>query len=238
MLKIDFHTHSIASGHAINTIYEMIHIAKNKGITHLGITEHGPAMEGAPHSGYFWISDQLTKLQGIDIFLGIESNIINQDGEIDLDKDLLSKQRIVSAGLHKKTPYDNCVNANHTESIINAISNPLVKIITHPYRPEFPTDLEQIFYESYKNDTLLELNNNLFSYTNHLPELIFNYTKLIKLCKKYNYPIIVGSDAHIAEKIGDDTNIKLVQEKLDLPEELIINNHYDTILRYTNSIEV
>jgi putative hydrolase len=237
MLKVDFHTHSIASGHAINTIYEMVHVAKNKGITHLGITEHGPMMEGASHSGYFWISNQLTRLESIEIFLGIEANIINQDGEIDLDKDLLSKQRIVSAGLHKKTPLDDCLNANYTESIMNAISNPSIKIVTHPYRPEFPTDLEQIFHEAYKQDTLLELNNSVFGYAYHLPELIFNYTKLVKLCKKYDFPIIIGSDAHVAEKIGDDTNIKHIQKKLNLPEELIVNNYSEIVLRYTNQIE-
>lgn len=224
MLKIDFHTHSIASGHAINTVYEMINVAKKKGLTHLGITDHGPSMEGSPHDGYFWVSDQLTTLQGIEVFLGIEANIIDQNGTIDLNSELLEKQRVVSAGLHQRTPYEKIKNANYTKSIINAIQNPYVKIITHPYRSEFPTDLEVIFHEAYKNNTLLELNNSLFGYSKYLPELIENYRKMVKLCRKYNYPVIIGSDAHVAEKIGDDSNIRKIQKDLELPEELIINN--------------
>ena len=46
-MKIDLHTHSIVSGHALNTVYEMIAEAKKRGITHLGITEHGPGIECA-----------------------------------------------------------------------------------------------------------------------------------------------------------------------------------------------
>lgn len=234
MLKIDFHTHSIASGHAINTIYEMVSVAKAKGLTHLGITDHGPAMEGAPHDGYFWVSDQLTELQGIKIFLGIEANILNENGDIDLNDDLLKKQSVVSAGLHERTPYQKIKDADHTRSIINAIQNPAIRIITHPYRPEFPTKLEDIFFEAYKNDTLLELNNNLFGYKKHLPELIVNYAKLVALCKKHDFPLIIGSDAHIAEKIGNDYNIRCVQKDLGLPEELIINNYEQKILKYTS----
>ncbi len=48
MLRIDLHTHSIASGHALNTVYEMALVASRIGVTHLGITDHGPSMKGPP----------------------------------------------------------------------------------------------------------------------------------------------------------------------------------------------
>ena len=43
---MDMHTHTIASGHAYNTIYEMARWAASKGVALLGITDHGPRMEG------------------------------------------------------------------------------------------------------------------------------------------------------------------------------------------------
>ena len=43
---LDVHTHTIASGHAYNTIYEMARAAAEKGLELLGITEHAPTMPG------------------------------------------------------------------------------------------------------------------------------------------------------------------------------------------------
>ena len=41
---LDSHTHTLASGHAYNTITEMAQAAADKGLSLLAITEHGPAM--------------------------------------------------------------------------------------------------------------------------------------------------------------------------------------------------
>mgnify|MGYP001658662419 CR=1 FL=1 len=40
---LDLHTHTIMSGHAYNTMQEMIRSASEKGVRLLGITEHAPA---------------------------------------------------------------------------------------------------------------------------------------------------------------------------------------------------
>ncbi len=37
---LDMHTHTVASGHAYNTINEMAHAAARTGLELLGITEH------------------------------------------------------------------------------------------------------------------------------------------------------------------------------------------------------
>lgn len=41
---LDVHTHTIASGHAYNTIMEMAKAGFDKGLKLLGITEHAPMM--------------------------------------------------------------------------------------------------------------------------------------------------------------------------------------------------
>ena len=232
MLTIDLHIHSIASGHALNTVYELAYAAKQKGLTHIGITEHGPSMQGAPHDGYFWISDQLIKLFGINIYLGIEANIIDTNGKLDLGNELLKKQRIVIAGIHEKTPYNQSDVDSNTESIINAMKNPLVKIISHIWRYEFPVNIEEVVKVSYETETLLEINDNLFSRKKNLKELINHYSLLIKLCKKYQIPVILGSDAHIAEKIGSDQNIMKIKQKIGLCDRIIINNKPELLFRY------
>lgn len=50
---LDVHTHTLASGHAYNTIREMAMAASEKGLELLGITEHGVAMPGTCNGFYF-----------------------------------------------------------------------------------------------------------------------------------------------------------------------------------------
>ena len=47
---LDLHTHTLASGHAYNTIMEMAAAAKDAGLQFLGITEHAPQTLSAPQS--------------------------------------------------------------------------------------------------------------------------------------------------------------------------------------------
>ena len=48
-VEIDTHTHTLASGHAYNTMNEMAKAAADKGLKGLAITEHAPEMPGTCH---------------------------------------------------------------------------------------------------------------------------------------------------------------------------------------------
>ena len=43
---IDLHTHTLASGHAYNTLMEMIRVRRNKGLALYGCADHAPSMPG------------------------------------------------------------------------------------------------------------------------------------------------------------------------------------------------
>jgi len=236
MLKTDLHTHSIASGHALNTVYEMVKGAKEKGMGLIGIVEHGPSMEGAPHEGYFWVSDQLDELYGVRVLLGIEANILNERGEIDLNGELLAKQRVVIAGLHARTPYKTNNLESNTVAIIGAMQNPLVKIISHPYRTDFPVDIERVFQEAYKTQTLLELNNQVFTQQASQEGFLETYKRLVDLSKRYGHPLIAGSDAHVAKKIGGDSGIVAACGLIGLTEDMLINNHSEELTKWKKKI--
>ena len=51
---LDLHTHTYASGHAYNTMNEMVLAAKEKGLQLLGITDHAPSMPGTMGLLYFF----------------------------------------------------------------------------------------------------------------------------------------------------------------------------------------
>ena len=43
-IEIDTHCHTIVSGHAYNTLREMVSMAAEKGLAGLAVTEHAPQM--------------------------------------------------------------------------------------------------------------------------------------------------------------------------------------------------
>lgn len=82
-VEIDTHTHTLASGHAYNTINEMAKTAADKGLKGLAITEHAPQMPGTCHLFYFQnLRVVPRKRYGIELLLGTELNIMNEDGEV------------------------------------------------------------------------------------------------------------------------------------------------------------
>ena len=87
---LDVHTHTIASGHAYNTIMEMAKAGFDKGLKLLGITEHAPMMPGTCHAMYFHNLKVVPRTMcGIELMLGAELNILDYDGHIDLDTRVL-----------------------------------------------------------------------------------------------------------------------------------------------------
>ena len=222
-MRVDFHIHSIASGHAINTITEIIEYSYKKKMTHIAITDHGPSMEGAPYEGYFEISELVERnYKGMDIYMGVEANIIGSNGEIDLKEPYIFSQRLISAGLHEKTAYEGKTFQENTEAILSAIERKFIKIITHPWRECYPIDIETVTSAAINNKVLLEINNRIFRRPNSV--LICEYRKMIELVKRKGYYVIVGSDAHRRNDIGNDLNIRKLEKELGLIPEIVINN--------------
>ena len=104
----DLHTHTIASGHAYSTIKEMAIAAEEKGIRLLGITEHSKGMPGSCQDIYFSnlrVVDR--KIGEVALAMGVELNIIDYDGNVDMDRSLLrSEERRVGKECRSRwSPY-------------------------------------------------------------------------------------------------------------------------------------
>ena len=82
---LDLHTHTIASGHAYNTMNEMIAAAKLRGLEIYGITEHAPRMNGSCTEMYFQNFRILPREKdGMTVLHGVELNILDAEGHVDL----------------------------------------------------------------------------------------------------------------------------------------------------------
>ncbi|MCG7586021.1 PHP domain-containing protein, partial [Photobacterium sp. OFAV2-7] len=100
--SVDTHTHTISSGHAYSTLLENAEAAASKGLSLFCVTDHAPSMPGAPHFWHFANQRVLPRfLHGVGILRGIEANVLNQDGEIDIDPRISSQLDWVIGSLHE-----------------------------------------------------------------------------------------------------------------------------------------
>ena len=89
---LDLHTHTIASGHAYNTLYEMAQAAADNGLAVYGCSEHAPSMPGTCHEFYFTNFKVLPRvIRGVPVLMGAELNILDFEGHVDLDEYYLKR---------------------------------------------------------------------------------------------------------------------------------------------------
>ncbi len=232
---LDVHTHTIASGHAFSTLHEMVMAASEKGIELLGITEHAPGIPGTCAPIYFRNLHVVPrKMYGVELLLGAELNIIDYRGTIDLDEEYLRMLDIKIAGIHSLCYNPGTVEEN-TAAMLGAIRNPHIHIISHPGDGTATVDFEPIVLASKEYHTLLEINNSslnparkkLFARTNNLT--------ILRLCKKYEVPVILGSDAHISFDIARYDHIHELLRETEFPEGLIMNDKVERFKRFIES---
>lgn len=222
-ILVDLHTHTIASGHAFSTLKENIDEAKKKGLRILGTSDHANSMPGAPDDFFFENYKIINEeINSVRILKGIEANILDYEGKIDVQGKMRQAVDYVIASLHS-----HCIESGskeeNTDAIIGAMDNPVVKIIGHPDDGRFPLNYERLVKAAKKTGVILELNNASLMKSSARENTENNMLTLIKLIKKNDMPIILGSDSHIYYNVGRfDEIMKLIQAQ-GLPEELIMN---------------
>ena len=212
----DLHIHSIASGHAFNTINEIIQYATNNGYSMIGISEHGPNMERAPHTGYFEMLYRLPHQFGtLKTLYGCEANILDTDGTIDLPDRLIAKMDYVIAGLHKRTDYSGRDRNDHTKAIISVIRSGKADIISHPVSLNFTVDPERIIEAALDEHVILECNKSVLkeAVLHQNTEVIRCTTTFLHEAFKVGVAVLFGSDAHHISEMGiTDEDMNIMQE--------------------------
>jgi len=231
-LILDTHTHTIASGHAYNTINEMARSAADKGLKLLAITDHAPAMPGSSSYMYFLNLRALKREKyGIKLLFGAELNIINTDGGLDLEEHILKGLDLGIASIHPPC-YKEATAEQNLNAYIKAMENPYVDIIGHPDDGRFPVDMEKLVLAAKENHVLLEVNNASLNPEGFRKDTEANDLEMLKFCKKYGQPVVIGSDAHIEEEVGNFRRARNIIAKAEFPEELVINTSIDKLYGY------
>ncbi|MFI3238020.1 MAG: phosphatase [Lachnospiraceae bacterium] len=229
---IDLHTHTMASGHGYSTFTENITQACENGLEVYGLSEHAPGMPGGPHIFFFHNMKVLPKvLKGMRILRGCEANIMDLDGTLDMEPRSLKKLDYVIASMHVV-----CVESGtaceNTDALIKVMDNPYVTIIGHPDDTRYPLDYERLVLASKEKGVLLEVNNSSLNPHSSRVGGVENVTKMLAFCKRYEVPVILGTDSHYHTQIGDFHDTKLLLDQLDFPMELVVNTSLEKLRKY------
>lgn len=234
---LDTHTHTISSGHAYNSLNEMMAAAADRGLSLLAITDHAPNIPGAACECYFDNAQIIDREYYYEkygkktrLLFGVELNIL-KGGKLDLEDHTIKSLDIAIASMHPVCIEPGTLEEN-THDYIEVLKNPYVHIIGHPDDGNYPIDRKKFVLAAKEYGKILELNNNSLSPNGPRRNALENDIEMLKLCKEYNQPIVVGSDAHVESRVGNHEEAYKLLQSLDFPEELVINTSVDKLMAY------
>jgi len=215
----DYHTHTIYS-HGKGTIRENVESAIRKGLKEIAISDHGPSHMGfgVKRENFKKMRDEIDALnkeyKEIKIMLGVESNIISYDGELDVDEEIISLIDILLVGFHfgakpksMKDAYylfvknfigkysksiGDEIREKNTKALISAINRYNINLITHP-GAKVDINTKKLAKAAARRGTALEINSSHGFLT----------TEYIKVAMEEDVKFIISSDAHRPEDVGN-----------------------------------
>lgn len=225
-IQADMHTHTIASTHAYSTILENCQWAEINGVKAVAMTDHTMAMPDSPHIWHFENLRMVPRKIGNTIVLrGAETNIIDFDGNLDVDENFLKNMEWVVCSMHKQT-MPTGTPQEIAKAYINIMKNPYVDLIAHSTTFYFQCDFEMLVKGAVEYDKLIEINESSINVKSGSRE---NCYELLKLCEKYGAKVCVDTDSHFCQQIGKATSAFKILEECNFPEKLVINSDWNVL---------
>ena len=237
-VSFDIHTHTTYS-HGKGRIADNAAAAVSAGLERLGISDHGP---GSFSYGIDLrrIPDMRRDIEAcgaqfpeLKIELGVEANIINPDGSLDISKEDQKLFDYMIAGYHYSylgkapikglavvlggwfskggtTSSQHARNYN-TDFMVSAILANKIDIVSHP-GDKLAFDIDPIARACEQTGTIMEINDRHHCLT----------VEGIKTAMKYDVRFILSSDAHRPEAVGRVENAwsRAVEAGLD-PQRIV-----------------
>lgn len=234
-MTFDYHTHTVFS-HGKGTIEDNVKVAVSKGLDGIAISDHGPG-----HLTYGLdvgkipemkkeIQRLATAYPQIKILLGVEANTVMREPFVDISAEESREFDFVMAGYHygvrKSQTVSNYLHrklgvswhstadllVKNTDMIIRALYESEERgihifALTHP-GDKGPFDIEDIAKVCSDTGTYLEINNSHRNLS----------TEGIMISSEFDVKYIIGSDAHVPQKVGEykDALSRAFEAGLDL----------------------
>ncbi|WP_171346417.1 phosphatase [Vibrio coralliilyticus] len=210
-LVVDTHTHTYASGHAYSTLIENAKLAKEHGLEMFCTTDHAESMPGAPHYWFFSNQRVLPRfIEGVAVIRGVESNILNTKGEVDIHPSTDKNLDWAIASFHEPV-FRPSSKEEHTEALINTIRGGRVDALGHLGNPNFDFDFESVLTCAREHNVAIEINNTTLKGNSRVGS-VERCHEIAQIGKKLGVYFTTGSDAHFCEDVG---NLSLVSDLMD-----------------------
>ena len=230
----DYHTHTnIAKGHipllniimgehAKGSIESNVKAGIKRGLKEIAITDHGYkhitfGMKVNQYAELRKLIDDLNKSSllkenDFKILLGVEGNIVNKKGDIDIKDEVIDYLDIICVGYHPGAVQNPLLLWNYTEAAINAIKKYEITILNHPLEHVNP-DIIEIGKVAALRNTALEINRS------HRNMDIETIKKLKNMGVKFS----LGSDSHKSEDVGYFGKAYNIAVEAGLTDDDIVN---------------
>ena len=239
ILKGDYHTHTIYT-HGNGTVEQNIQYAIKRGLKQIAITEHSfsQGFYGISPKEYNELRVEIESLRKkykgqIDILCGLESNLIDLDGRIDLDNARRGIVDILIVGYHANfvprslkafftfwVPNVLGIGGKskkqiekNTQAYINALRNYDIDIISHLNSHRCYVDPVRVCEVAKEVGTYIELNGKVINFSDE------QFKEMIATGVKF----IINSDAHYPDKVGKNHWGRNMVEKYNIPPEQVVN---------------
>ncbi|MBQ6261428.1 MAG: PHP domain-containing protein [Firmicutes bacterium] len=243
VISFDLHTHTTYS-HGKGSIEDNAAAAAAAGLKTLGISDHGPG-----HRGFGLKMSEIPNMRrdieqakkdhpGLEILLGVEANIINRSGALDVSKEDIPLFDYIIAGYHYGVFGEEPLRAaivhaggfwyrlagsqskaariRNTALVTAAIESNPVKIVSHPgEKADF--DIDAIARCCEERGTWMEINDHHECLT----------VEGIRTAMKYDVTFILGSDAHVPRNVGMVERALARAEQAGLDLSRIVNYRRD-----------
>ncbi|WP_375749802.1 phosphatase [Vibrio sp. HN007] len=222
--EVDTHTHTLASGHAYSTVIENAKAAKENGIKMFCTTDHASSMPGAPHYWFFMNQSVLPRfISDIAVIRGVESNILNEAGDVDIHPRASEKLDWAIASFHEPV-FAPKNKAAHTTTLINVIKSGRVDALGHLGNPSFDFDFEEVIGHAKEHNVAIEINASSLKGHSRIGSIERCYA-IAEVARDIGAYITTGSDAHFCDAIGKLELAETLLESVNMPTKQIITTN-------------
>lgn len=226
----DFHMHTRLSDGRVE-VRELAAAARAKGLKRICITDHSFSGLACVYTleKFQAQAAEIRAESGIEIMQGVEANILNEDGALDVSEQMLALASPLLAGFHRfwglathgvdkrfmivngyasERERQKLKDVN-TRSILRAIEKYPIDVIVH-IGHRFPLDFVKVAEACAARGVYIELNERHILGTIGLDENIDDI-----VATGVNF--IIGSDAHKASKVGEFPNVSAFLQAHSIP---------------------
>ncbi|AEB06186.1 PHP domain protein [Coriobacterium glomerans PW2] len=249
----DIHTHTLFSRHAYSTIAENVAAARRAELEVLGSSDHFSAMLESHldiRDFQFFINQVAWPRlwDGVILLRAAEVDIVTLDGglfgeDIGCPESIAGQRRqterslfecalanldYLIASVHNDEFTRGASLARTTQMYVRALEHPRVFELGHVGRSGVPFDLDEVLGCAKALGKLIEVNEHSLARDPDGSSLAA-CERIACRCAELGVGISVSSDAHIALDIGSFPSASAMLERIDFPEELIMNRSRDSL---------